>query len=140
MGQVSKGGAKLGKSDHPGPGSYDARPQTSAPAFQMLGRNIKHKIEPVPGPGQYNVASLRKSVGTGKIISQQERPVTASARKEGAPGPGSYELQSAHQRTGGKFSQERRVNPLTQPKSTSPGPGAYQAPQSKLATTTPSFS
>lgn len=140
MGQVTKGGQRLAKTDHPGPGSYEARPQTSAPAYQMLGRNIKHKIEPVPGPGQYNVAPARKSLGSGKITSQQTRATTGTVQKAGSPGPGSYELQSARQRTGGKFGLERRVNPITQPNSSSPGPGAYQGPQGKVASATPSFS
>ena len=141
MGQVSKGSQGLQKSGLPGPGSYDARPQSSAPAYQMRGRNIKQKVDFVPGPGQYNVASSAKSLGVSKMGAKADRPTTASVLpKNNSPGPGSYELQSAKERVGGKFPQERRVNPITQAKALSPGPGAYQPPQGKIATTTPSFS
>eukprot|EP00756_Hemistasia_phaeocysticola_P054148 Hpha_TRINITY_DN30088_c0_g1::TRINITY_DN30088_c0_g1_i1::g.21615::m.21615 len=101
------------KAAAPGPGEYDPKPPSEAarvPCWKSEGKGAKRKrtkppVAPLPGPGQYEVQSIKSPRAT-KAFSWGSAPTgrqTAGEKEAHAltPGPGSYDLAVASGDEGG---------------------------------------
>ncbi|PHJ23555.1 h-shippo 1 [Cystoisospora suis] len=106
----------------PGPGAYEIKLQSGAPAYGLgTGQRKTVSAPNTPGPGAYNPSYLGESapqwgMGTGS------RAGGAGAMKANVPGPGSYTLPTKLQE-GPQYSMGGRSE--TRKRDSSPGPGAY---------------
>ncbi len=122
----------------PGPGAYEQKSAREGPKYHFGGKGSQSVASLQPGPAEYAPDYKLRHRATVYRYSLPGRPVTAV--RSVSPGPGTYELRSNKERTGGRFGKEQR-GALYAGSGSIPGPGTYdrQAPVTGFHTS-PKFS
>ena len=116
---------------NPGPGQYDpqnaeAKTHKGQPAFSFGAKGSEQKIDVLPGPGEYNIASDSR----GRVFTIQGRP--RSRGKSNSPGPAEYSPRNKVYRQGveGEKGFTMHGRSESQQGQNIPGPGWYNPEES----------
>ena len=119
-----------GDKSTPGVGNYDiSKSIGGGPKYSMVGKgNIGGIGNKNPGPGQYNNSNaIYRKNPSWKIGTSQRDDELKRVKREGVPGPGTYEYyyRTKNAAPRHKFGSEKRGYVQ---KSDTPGPGQYRIP------------
>ena len=119
-----------GDKSTPGVGNYDiSKSIGGGPKYSMVGKgNIGGIGNKNPGPGQYNNSNaIYRKNPSWKIGTSQRDDELKRVKREGVPGPGTYEYYDRTKNAAPryKFGSEKRGYVQ---KSDTPGPGQYRIP------------
>ena len=122
----------------PGPGSYSSSfltPRNSGSGFGRSKRDDIFKPTPSPGPGSYDCSS---TCFTGPSFSFPQKEIIAKLPNTPGPGAYSYRFITKYPTTSSFIGKAKRPDMVKV--SISPGPGRYDCNESKLRSTSPSWS